>query len=103
VNVVCQDAPLFLQMHRALAQLLACYFNRTSYFQAGCKVYLHELLYYLAQHFRAAESPRSELIREQDDAAQLKPVFRFVCRTITPNRSRSAKALRWLNFVLPNS
>lgn len=66
------------QMHQTLAKLLACHVKRTSYFQVGCKVYLHELLYYLAQHFGATDLPRSELMREQEDAAQLRPVSRFV-------------------------
>jgi len=103
VSVVRHDAPLFVHMHHALAQLLACYFNRTAYFQAGCKVYLHELLYYRAQHFRAAESPRSELIREQEDAAQLKPVFRFVSdnysQPVTLNQGASMAKLRAPQFM----
>jgi AraC-like DNA-binding protein/mannose-6-phosphate isomerase-like protein (cupin superfamily) len=103
VSVVHRDAPLFLPMRRALAQLLACYFNRTSYFEAGCKVYFHELLYYLAQHFRAAESPRSELIREQDNAAQLKPVFRFVsdhyAQPVTLRQGASMAKLRPSQFM----
>jgi AraC-like DNA-binding protein len=103
VSVVRQDATLFVHLHHALARLLACYFNRTSYFQAGCKVYLHQLLYYLAQHFGAAESPRSELIRKQDDAMQLKPVFRFLsdnyAQPVTLSQGASMAKLRAPQFM----
>jgi len=103
VNVVHRDAPLFPQLHQTLAKLLDCYLKRTSYFQAGCKVFLQEMLYYLAQHFRAADSPRSELIREQDDAAQLKPVFRFLsdnyAQPVTLSQGASMAKLRPPQFM----
>lgn len=77
-RVVRRNASLLPQVHHAVAQLLRCYFERTDYFQAGCKVYLLELLYYLAQHFRAIDLPRSELIRLQERVARVKPLFEFV-------------------------
>ncbi|HEY0791380.1 MAG TPA: AraC family transcriptional regulator [Chthoniobacterales bacterium] len=79
-RVVRTDAPLLPQMRHAMAQLLPCYAGRTGYYQAGCKVYLLELLYHLAQHFRAADGLRSELIRQQERAARLRPLFEFVAR-----------------------
>ena len=77
-RVVRHAAPLLPQMHCVIAHLLQRYADRTSYFQAGCKVYLLELLYHLAQHCHVADFPRSELIRQQERAAKLKPLFEFV-------------------------
>ena len=73
-------APLLPQVHRAVAHLLQCYFDRAEYFQAGCKVYLLELLYHLAQHFRAIGFPRYELVRQQERVAKVRPLFEFVAR-----------------------
>ena len=102
-NVVRQGAVLLPNMHQALAKLLACYVKRDRYLQAGCKVYFHELLYYLAQHFRAADSTRSELIREQEEVAQLRPVFRFVsdhyARPMTLGQGASMAKLRLPQFM----
>ena len=92
-RVVRRDAPLLPRVHRAVAQLLQCYVDRTDYFQAGSKVYLLELLYHLAQHFRAIDFPRSELIRQQERVAKVKPLFEFVARhyaePLTPKESAS--------------
>ena len=71
------------KIHHTLAQLLECYFSRESFYQAGCKAYFLELLFVLAQHFRASEFLRSELIRQQERAARLKPVFDFISSRYT--------------------
>jgi hypothetical protein len=80
-------------MHQAMAKLLLCYADRNRYFQAGCKGYFLELLYYLAQHFCADDVQRSELIREQEHAATLQPVFEFVAdnyaQPMTPGQAAS--------------
>ena len=67
-------------MHHTIGELLQCYFGRSIYYQAGCKAYLLHLLYLLAQQFRSVEVLRSELIRQQDRAARLRPVFEYVAQ-----------------------
>jgi AraC-like DNA-binding protein len=102
-KVVRRPAALLPQMHQTLAKLIACYVNRSPYFQVGCRVYFHELLYHLAQHFHAADSPRSELVREQEHAAQLKPVFQFVsdhyAEPVTLRQGASIAKLRPPQFM----
>src|SRR6202030_1052695 len=78
IQVVRQDSPTLQKIHQTLAQLLKCYFSREPYYQAGCKAYLLDLLFLLAQHFRASDFLRSQLIRQQERAARLKPVFDFI-------------------------
>jgi AraC-like DNA-binding protein/mannose-6-phosphate isomerase-like protein (cupin superfamily) len=77
VHVV-RDAAFLQDIHGILARLLQCYFDRTSYFQIGCKAYFLELLYHLAAYFRAAEVHHSELMRHRVRSAKLKPVLEFV-------------------------
>ena len=77
-QVVRNNTPTLPKIHETLAQLLECYFSRESYYQAGCKAYFLELLFLLAQHFRASEFLRSQLIQQQERAARLKPVFDFI-------------------------
>jgi two-component system response regulator YesN len=102
-KVVRAQAPLSPKMHQTLAKLLVCYVKRAPFFQVGCKVYFQELLYYLAQHFHEADSPRSELIREQEHAAQLKPVFRFLsdnyAQSVTVNQGASIAKLQPRQFM----
>jgi len=77
VHVV-RDAAFLQQIHKIVSRLLQCYFDRTSYFQIGCKAYFLELLYHLAAYFRAAEVHHSELIRHRMHSAKLKPLLEFV-------------------------
>jgi AraC-like DNA-binding protein len=77
-QVVRNDTPTLPKIHETLARLLECYYARESYYQAGCKAYFLELLFLLAQHFRATEFLRSQLIQQQERAARLKPVFDFI-------------------------
>jgi AraC-like DNA-binding protein/mannose-6-phosphate isomerase-like protein (cupin superfamily) len=77
-RVVRDDTPALPKIHEKVGQLLECYFSGESYYQAGCKAYFLELLFLLAQHFRASEFLRSQLIRQQERAARLKPVFDFI-------------------------
>jgi AraC-like DNA-binding protein len=77
-HVVRQNSPFLRQMHRSIGDLLRCYFERSVYFQAGCKAHLLTLLYLLAQQFRSADVLRSELVRQQERAAKLRPVFEYV-------------------------
>jgi xylan 1,4-beta-xylosidase len=103
IRVVRNRRPFLPEMNQALAKLLLCYAERNSYFQAGCKVYFLELLYYLAQHFRMAQVRRSELVREQEQAATLQPVFEFVAdnyaQPMTPNQAASMVNLRGPQFM----
>jgi AraC-like DNA-binding protein len=77
---VVRDKALLPEIHRIVSRVLRCYFHRTSYFQIGCKAYFLELLYHLADYFRAADFRHSELIRQQERSARLKPVLEFVER-----------------------
>jgi AraC-like DNA-binding protein len=84
-HVVRQSAPTLSQIHGAVAQLLRCYFGRSVYFEAGCKAHLLQLLFLLAQHFRSADFLRSELMRQQERAARLRPVFDYVSEHFAEN------------------
>jgi len=84
-HVVRQNSPILSQMHDAIAQLLRCYFGRSVYFQAGCKAHLLQLLYLLAQQFRSADFLRSELMRQQERAARLRPVFEYLSQNFAEN------------------
>jgi len=75
---IVRDKALLTEIHRIVSRLVECYFDRTSYFQIGCKAYFLELLYILAEFFRAADFRYSELIRQQERSAKLKPVLEFV-------------------------
>ena len=76
-QVVRDDTPTLPKIHETLAQLLECYFSRESYYQAGCKAYFLELLFLLAQHFRASEFLRSQLIRATGESGPAKTCFRL--------------------------
>jgi mannose-6-phosphate isomerase-like protein (cupin superfamily) len=69
---IVRDAVLLVDIHQIVARLLKCYFDRTTYFQIGCKAYFLELLYILAEFFRAADFRYSELIRQQERSTKLK-------------------------------
>jgi AraC-like DNA-binding protein/mannose-6-phosphate isomerase-like protein (cupin superfamily) len=75
---IVRDVALLAAIHPVILRLLRCYFDRTTYFQIGCKAYFLELLYILAEFFRAADFRYSELIRQQERSAKLKPVLEFV-------------------------
>ena len=84
-HVVRRNSPSLSQMHGAVAQLLRFYFGRSVYFQAGCKAHLLQLLYLLAQQFRSADFMRSELMRQQERATRLRPVFEYVSQNFAEN------------------
>ncbi len=48
--------------------------------QAGCKAFFLGLLYHLARHCSTAEVSNWELLREQQRALRLKPLFEHVSR-----------------------
>jgi AraC-like DNA-binding protein len=84
-HVVRLDSSTLSQMHGAVAQLLRCYFGRSVYFEAGCKAHLLQLLFLLAQQFRSADFLRSELMRQQERATRLRPVFDYVSENFAEN------------------
>jgi AraC-like DNA-binding protein len=84
-HVVRQNSPTLSQMQGAVAQLLRCYFGRSFYFEAGCKAHLLQLLFLLAQQFRSADFLRSELMRQQERATRLRPVFDYVSENFAEN------------------
>jgi AraC-like DNA-binding protein len=86
-HVVRRSSPGLPQMHGVVAQLLRCYFGRLVYFQAGCKAHLLHLLYLLAQQFRSADFLRSELMRQQERTARLRPVFEYISQNFAENFS----------------
>ena len=75
---IVRDGALLADIHHIVSRLVKCYFYCTTYFQIGCKAYFLELLYILAEFFRAADFRYSELIRQQERSAKLKPVLEFV-------------------------
>jgi AraC family transcriptional activator of pobA len=77
-HLVPRDAPLYPTMVATVADLLECYFGRELYFEVGCKANLLRLLYALARYFWVSESLRSVMIRQQDAAERLKPVFEYI-------------------------
>jgi AraC-like DNA-binding protein len=84
-HVVRQNSPAPPQMHDAIGKLLRCYFGRSVYFEAGCKAHLLQLLFLLAQQFRSADFLRSELVRQQERATRLRPVFDYVSENFAEN------------------
>lgn len=71
--VVRHDAAGRDAIHASINKLLACYAVRPfgPPAQMGCKTYLLELLYLLAQHFAFAEDARSETLAQQQRARRL--------------------------------
>jgi AraC-like DNA-binding protein len=61
------------QLHDSINRLLRAYgeMPRSAGTQLGCKTYLLELLYHLAQHFTFAEGARSECLQQQQRARRL--------------------------------
>lgn len=64
-------------VYRALGSLLECYFQKTdpTYFQAGCKAFFIEMLYYLARQFHGSEVLRAEFLRQQQRSQKLRRLF----------------------------
>ncbi len=71
--VVRDGAPCRPSLHNAITRLLRCYADGTGTPAArlGCKTYLLEILYHLAQHFSFAEVARSECLLQQQRARRL--------------------------------
>jgi AraC-like DNA-binding protein len=64
-------------VHAALTQLLQCYFSRSarSFHQAGSKAFLLQILYHLAEQFRASAVVKWEFMRQQERSLRLKKLF----------------------------
>ena len=67
-------------VHRALGELLGCYFHPQPFFQAGCKAFLLEMLFHLARHFQTSAVLKSEFVRQQERAQQLKKLLDHISR-----------------------
>jgi AraC-like DNA-binding protein len=69
-------------IHGAINKMLACYAERPlgPAAQMGCKTYLLELLYLLAQHFAFAETARSECLVQQERARRLGTLLEYLAR-----------------------
>ncbi|MSU61155.1 MAG: helix-turn-helix domain-containing protein [Pedosphaera sp.] len=66
-------------VHQAIGQLLSCHFDKHNFHrEAGCKAWLLVLLNVLIHEFRDSALDRVELLRRQEQAACLKPVFDHV-------------------------
>jgi AraC-like DNA-binding protein/mannose-6-phosphate isomerase-like protein (cupin superfamily) len=89
------DHVFLLPFYTRLTEEIQVVRNRTPF--------LPQMLYYLAQHFRTAQQRRSELVREQEHAATLQPVFEFVAdhyaQPVTPGQAASMVNLRSPQFV----
>ncbi len=79
-HVVRATDPAAPEVHGALERLLQCYFTGAakSFYQAGSKAFLLELLYHLATHFRASEVVKWEFMRQQERSLRLKKLFDYI-------------------------
>lgn len=78
-QVLKAQSPRATRAYEALANLLECYFDGPgSSRDAGCKAWLLLLLHALIQEFRDSSLKRVELLRRQEQATRLKPVFDHV-------------------------
>lgn len=68
------------EIHRIIARLVRCYLGRTGHFEVGCKALFLELLYYIAQELRDADSIRTEMVLQKDRTARLSPILEYVER-----------------------
>jgi AraC-like DNA-binding protein len=75
---VVREGPSLREIHGINARLVQCYFDRTTYFEVGCKALLLELLYYIGRQFPDEESGRCEMIFQAAQAAKLAPVLELV-------------------------
>jgi AraC-like DNA-binding protein len=80
--VVRRQASQRTAIHGAINRMLACYAARPfgPAAQMGCKTYLLELLYLLAQHFAFAETARSECLTQQERARRLGALLEHLAR-----------------------
>lgn len=67
-------------VHAALSKMLSCYFGSPSgqQFEAGCKVYLLEVLYYLALHFCSDQLAQAEYLRRKSHSERLGKLFSYL-------------------------
>jgi AraC-like DNA-binding protein len=101
-HVMRRSAPDATGAHQAMARLLECYFDSTrqQLRQAGCKVFLLELLYHLARHFQSSEVMKWEFLRQQERSMLLKPLFDHISRHY-PERISVPDAARLVHMSQP--
>ncbi|HYG34435.1 MAG TPA: AraC family transcriptional regulator, partial [Clostridia bacterium] len=76
-HVLHMDDPSAALIYSEMAQVLDCYFGGgdRQLYQAGCKAFFLGMLYHLARHFSTSELMKWEMVREQQRALRLKPLF----------------------------
>lgn len=89
-------------VYEVMSKLLSCYFNPTDrlFFQAGCKAYLLELLYFLTRHFPSASMLKREFMRQQQRSLRLRPLFEHI-RTHYSERLTVNAAARRVGMSVP--
>lgn len=67
-------------LHEALNKMLGCYFGPSegAIYRAGCKAFLLEALFVLANVLPSAPSPRSEYVRRQEEARLLGKLHEYL-------------------------
>lgn len=74
-HVLRASEPRAAAVFHTLGELATCYFERTPFFQAGCKAICLRLLYHLAVQFQTSEVLKSEFVQQQERARQLKKLL----------------------------
>jgi AraC-like DNA-binding protein len=71
---------LAMAIRCSLLKLFSCYFTSSEgpFLQAGCKVYLQDVLYILAKHFGWSEAVRAEYLRRQENSELLCRLHRYL-------------------------
>lgn len=91
--------------HRALAKLVTCYAksNNDLENQAGCKAYLLELLFHIADRFRESKVARSEYLIQQERSQRLGKLFDLIqqeySEQITVGRAASVVGMSESQFM----
>jgi len=86
-------SPRANEAHKALAHLLECYFDQDGFHrEASCKAWLLVLLNVLIQEFRDSALGRAQLLRRQEQAARLKPIFDWARKNYADRISLDAAA-----------
>ncbi len=78
-RVLRAGSPQAAAVHEATARLVACHFDERDFHrEAGCKAWLLVLLHALIQEFRDSALERVALVRREEQAARLEPLFAHV-------------------------
>jgi AraC-like DNA-binding protein len=77
--------PAAAPLHKALMQLTDCYYARGGglHFQAGCKAFLLEALYLLADHFGWPDHTQQEYVQQQERSRLLGNLHEFLLANVS--------------------